>query len=98
MGRASKPDGQVRPSTRKVHGLLSDVRQEGFRPLVRRRGYGGGRVLRGPRGSGCPREGLRRGRCRLCRRRGRRGRRGILSVNKTQDNETKHATKSQTDV
>merc|ERR1712084_60126 len=35
-------EGQTGPQIR------SDVRQEGFRPLVCGRGYGGGRVLRGP--------------------------------------------------
>jgi len=41
--------------------VRSHVRETGVRPLVRRRGHGGGRVLRGPRGSGGPREGLRGG-------------------------------------
>merc|ERR1712244_3111 len=41
------------------------VRQEGLRPLVRRGGHGGGRVLRGQGGPCCSREGLRGGRTRL---------------------------------
>merc|ERR1712146_15260 len=43
-------------------------------------GHGGGRVLRGPRGPGGPREGLRGGRRRVGRGRGRGGGRGVLSV------------------
>ncbi|XP_066040626.1 tubulin alpha chain-like 3 isoform X2 [Chamaea fasciata] len=45
------PGPQVRP----------DVRQEGVRALVRGRGNGGGRVLRGQGGPGRPGEGLRGG-------------------------------------
>merc|ERR1719181_464014 len=48
------------------------------RPLVRRRGHGGGRVLGGARGSRGPREGLRGGRRRVGRGRGRGGGRGVL--------------------
>merc|ERR1712087_391297 len=62
------PGPQVRPH----------VRQACLRALVRGRGHGGGRVLRGPRGSGRPGEGLRRGRRRL--RGGRGGGRGVLSA------------------
>ncbi|CAE8647831.1 unnamed protein product, partial [Polarella glacialis] len=47
-----------------------DVQQACLRPSLRGRGYGGGRVLRGPRGSGCAREGLRGSRHRDRRRRG----------------------------
>ena len=54
---------------------LMYVPQKSFRPLVRRRGYGWRRVLRGSWGSCRPGEGLWRSRCRLCRRRGRGGRR-----------------------
>merc|ERR1719440_2561723 len=52
---------------------------------VRRRGYGGGRILRGPRGPGCPGEGLRGGRHRDRRGRGRGGglRRRVLSLTLT---------------
>jgi hypothetical protein len=50
---------------------LSQVRQARLRALVRRRGHGGGRVLRGPRGPRGAREGLRGG-----GRRDARGRRG----------------------
>ena len=65
----SRPGPQVRP----------DVRQARVRALVRRRGHGGGRVLRGPRGSGCAGEGLRRGGRRVRRGRRRGGGRGVLS-------------------
>merc|ERR1712159_43463 len=49
------------------------VRQARLRPLVRRRGHGGGRVQRGPRGPCGAREGLRGGRHRDGRGRGRGG-------------------------
>merc|ERR1712024_379021 len=67
MGGLGSTRPQVRP----------DVRQESLRPLVRGRGYGGGRVLRGARGHGGPGEGLRRGRHGFPGGRGR-GRRGVL--------------------
>uniref|UniRef100_A0A8B9SLG1 Uncharacterized protein n=1 Tax=Anas platyrhynchos TaxID=8839 RepID=A0A8B9SLG1_ANAPL len=59
------PRPQVRP----------DVRQARLRALVRGRGHGGGRVLRGARGHGCPGEGLRGGGPGLLRGRG--GGRGV---------------------
>lgn len=59
-----------------------DVRETGVRPLVRGRGHGGGRVQRGPRGSGRAREGLRGGSYRLGGRR-RRRRRRILTITAT---------------
>merc|ERR1712224_445500 len=57
------------------------VRQACLRPPLRRRRYGGGRVQRGSRGFGCPREGLRGGRHRDRGMRGRGGRvrRRVLS-------------------
>merc|ERR1712216_737968 len=61
-------------------GVRPDVRQARLRALVRRRGDGGGRVLRGPRGPGRAREGLRGGRRRVGRGRGRGGGRGVLNV------------------
>merc|ERR1712137_470407 len=56
---------------------------KGLCPLVRGRGHGGGRVLRGQGGPCRPREGLRGGRSRLRGRR-RRGWRGILRCSWTQ--------------
>ena len=55
-------------------------RQARLRALVRRRGHGGGRVLRGSRGPRRPREGLRGGGRRVRRGRRRGGGRGVLSV------------------
>merc|ERR1719411_1797173 len=65
-------EGQAGPQVR------PDVRQTCLRPLVRRGGHGGGRVLRGQGGSRCSGEGLRGGRHRLPGGRGGRRRRGIL--------------------
>merc|ERR1719389_1086713 len=64
----------------RIDQVRPHVRQARLRPLVRRRGHGGGRVLRGPRGPGGPREGLRGGRRRVGRGRGRGGGRGVLDV------------------
>ncbi|KAM4018823.1 uncharacterized protein ACNLHF_001454 isoform 1-T4 [Anomaloglossus baeobatrachus] len=50
--------------------VRSDVRQASLRALVRGRGNGGRRVLRGPRRSGRAGKGLRRSGNRLCRRGG----------------------------
>merc|ERR1719266_71421 len=69
--------GQARPQVR------PDVRQARLRPLVRWGGHGGGRVLRGSRGSCCSREGLRGGWNGIFRGR-RRGRRRILERERKQ--------------
>merc|ERR1719150_3208470 len=70
-GDLGKAGPQVRP----------DVRQEGLRPLVRRRGHGGGRVLRGQGGPCCPGEGLRGSWDGFNGGRGRRWERRILNKN-----------------
>merc|ERR1712094_124270 len=57
----------------RIDHKFDDVREARLRPLVRRRGYGGGRVQRGPRGPCGAREGLRGGRHRDGRGRGRGG-------------------------
>merc|ERR1711924_340575 len=73
-------DGRRRGALAHRPQVRPHVRQARLRPLVRRRGHGGGRVLRGPRGPRGPREGLRGGRRRDRRGRGRGGglRRGVL--------------------